>query len=189
MANRAKSGRSSNVKDMSDGRLENVSLRTGQAIYTAIGVRISDQGDVYVNYLGDEHKRHTSHHASGQRHHKVGKRYVMWTGGPSAVWQPMKTIDAKPAAILERTKVAVWGWQISCIPAVLPSCRQDCGFVVDTSGFAVTSTIGLKVSIVNGDTSVRSDILGFPVVARHRFSHVSITVEIEAFVVDEQDDD
>jgi len=175
------------INDMNKGRLEKVCLKTAQELCAGISVRISDQGDVYVNYLGDEHERHTSHHASGELHHKVGKRYVKWTGGLSGAWEPMKTTNAQPATISERTEVAAWGWQIFRIPAVLPRCDQDCGFIVGTAGFPVASTIGLQVSIVNDDISVRSDILGFPVVARYRFAHAAITVEIEAFLVDEQD--
>ena len=40
-----------------------------------------------------------------------------WTGGPAATWEPMKSMGAKPAAISERTQVAVWGWKIGRIPA------------------------------------------------------------------------
>jgi hypothetical protein len=71
-------------------------------------------------------------------------------------------------------------------PSVLPAGQEDGGMVIDASPFPASSTLGLEVSIVNGDTSQRTEILGFPVVQRHCVSNGAIVVEIEAFVVEEE---
>lgn len=171
---------------MSIVKLENVSLLFQGRQWLAISVAISDQNDVYVNYLGNEQKIHTSHHASGQQHHKVGRRYVTWTADSSGSWEPMKMTKPMPVEVFERKSLAVWGWNIARIPEVLTPCQTDCGFIVNAMPFPNSFTLGLETSIINGDLSQRADILGFPVVQRQRVSNGVIVVEIEAFVVDEE---
>lgn len=165
---------------------ERVSIHFQSQQWLAISVAISDTNDVYVNYLGD---MHTSRHASGQHHQKIGKRYVTWTGGPTGYWQPMKECKVRPRDVLQRESVAVWGWTIGRIPSVLPSCRDVCGMAVDATAFPDSWTLGIEVSIVNGDPDQRTEILGFPVVQRHRICNGIIVVEIEAFVIDESPGD
>jgi hypothetical protein len=167
--------------------LERVSIQFQHQQWLAISIAISDANDVYVNYLGDEKKRHTSRHASGQHHQKIGKRYVTWTDRPTGHWEPMKECKVTPTEVSQRESVAVWGWTIGRIPSVLRPCQEACGVVIDASAFPDSWTLGLEVSILNTDPHQRTEILGFPVVQRHRVSNGAIVVEIEAFVIDEND--
>jgi hypothetical protein len=166
--------------------LERVAIQFQHQLWLGISVAIGDAGDVYVNYLGDGQEMHTSHHASGQHHQKIGKRYVTWTGGPTRHWEPMKSAKIKPTQVSERESVAVWGWVIARIPSVLPPVTDACGMVVNAALFRDSWTLGLEVSIVSRDSNQRTEILGYPVVQRHRVSNGLIIVEIEAFVIDEE---
>ena len=62
----------------------------------AFDVRISGH-DVYVIYSDcSVRAAHSSYHASGQYHIKIGKRYVQPDGGPTATMEPMKLFRTPP---------------------------------------------------------------------------------------------
>jgi len=76
--------------------------------------------DVYVIYSDcSVRDAHSSYHASGQYHIKIGKRYVQWNGRPTATMEPMKLFRTPPGLITGR--VACWtvGWEICRLDAVL----------------------------------------------------------------------
>jgi hypothetical protein len=104
--------------------LERVSIRFQQQLWSGISIAISPASDVYVNYLGDDRKMHTSYHPSGQHHHKLGNSYVEWNAGPTAHWQPMKEPKTKPTEVFERESVAVWGWTIASIRVFCQQVRR-----------------------------------------------------------------
>jgi len=167
--------------------LESVSFQLNNQYRLAISVRITDKNDVYVNYLGDTAQRHTSYHASGQRHQKKRKQYIQWNAVSPAQWKPMKDAKGKPIAIFGREHVAVWGWEIQKIPEVLPLVQVQREMNIDISplSHSAQNIVPLEVSILGGDAQERHDIYGFPIVLKHRLSNGQIFVEIEAFWIDE----
>ena len=167
--------------------LESVTFQIKNQYWAAITVRLTDQHDVYVNYLGDKAQMHTSHHASGQKHQKRGKGYIQWKDDSlTAQWKPMKELREKPTAILLREHVAVWGWEINKIPAVLPAVhgKKEMNIDISTLSHSAEAVLGLEISILGDDAQERSEIYGFPVVQKHRMSNGRIVAEIEAFFLE-----
>ena len=76
-----------------------VAIRTPSGnLVKAFDVRISGH-DVYVIYSDcSVRDAHSSYHASGQYHIKIGKRYVQWDGGPTATMEPMKLFSHSSGA-------------------------------------------------------------------------------------------
>jgi hypothetical protein len=139
--------------------------------------------NVYVNYNPNE--RHTSYHASGQHHVKKGRDYVKWTGGASGTWEPMVQCNPKPSDVHDRQWVSTIGWEIKDIPSVLPVVDMAGDFSIDATHLPGSSILAFEVSIVGPRARDRAEIVGFPVLQRHRIPG-SAAVEIEAFLLSEE---
>jgi hypothetical protein len=134
----------------------------------------------YFDRAGNE-AGHSSYHVSGQTHFKKHGKYIYWTDGPSGKWVPMKQMKEKPAQVVDREDASVIGWEVRFLATVLPEIPVDKVFNV-RSGFDI---VGFKTTIVGPKASSRNSILGFPVLARHRFSN-GVDVEVEMFGINAQ---
>jgi hypothetical protein len=111
---------------------------------------------------------------------------VQWTNYQVGDWKPMKRSESQPTAVRARHCVATWGWEVQKISDSLPAAEDDNEMLVDVSQLPASAIIGLEVSVVGDDAHERADILGFPVVQRQRSSNGTVTVEIEAFVIQDE---
>lgn len=138
--------------------------------------------DVYVNYC-DSHTpaAHGSYHASGQQHTKIGRDYVKWDAGPSGNFEPMKFFRTPTRHVLERSRCWVIGWEVPKLDSTLPK-LVSADVVIPAHKLQSSGILGLEVSVVGKQAQLRSDILGFPIIAHHQFGS-GTRVEIEAFTV------
>ncbi|PYX72610.1 MAG: hypothetical protein DMG72_14430 [Acidobacteria bacterium] len=165
-----------------------VAIRTPSGnLVKAFDVRISGH-DVYVIYSDcSVRDAHSSYHASGQYHIKIGKRYVQWDGGPTATMEPMKLFRTPPGLITGR--VACWtvGWEICRLDAVLPR-LDSADMIVDTQSLSPHLILGFEVTVVGDEAKKRETIVGFPIIASHQFGN-SVCTEIDAFVLTEEENE
>jgi len=152
-------------------------LASGQH-WLAFDVNV-EGSNVYLNYLNGQH---TSYHSSGQHHQKTGKNYVLWTGGISGKWEPLRKLKQGPTKIHGREKVAGIGWVISKISTDLPAADKAGDFNIDIAPFLDSAILAFEISVVGSAASDRNEIVGFPVLQRHRMPG-QVEVEIEAFLI------
>ncbi len=151
----------------------------------AFDVRIVGE-DIYVNYSDcSTPEAHSSYHASGQYHTKVGGQFIKWTGGLSGDMEPMKLYRTPPGSVTGRSGCWTVGWETRKLDAVLPSLSSDPDMLVDARTLDGTESIlAFEVSVVGYQARARDNIVGFRVIDSHRFGK-PVQVEIEAFVLDE----
>jgi hypothetical protein len=159
-----------------------ISLKIGAFEYDAIDVNIVGH-DVYVNYKGPNAGAHTSYHASGQEHVKIGRQYVTVNGGCPPVKKLVRQ-RPPPSAVDTRESPSPIGWTKSQIRS-LPVRSTPAHATIDVSNFAEDHIIGLLVSVIGPAEPQRDKIDDLcPVIGCFRFSE-KLTVEIEAFLVEE----
>lgn len=141
--------------------------------------------DVNVNY-SDSHTpaTHGSYHASGQKHTKIGREYVKWDVGPGGKFVPMILRRTPTRQVLDRSRCWVVGWNVPDLDNDLLPKLVSADIVIPAQRLQANETLGLEVSIIGSRAKSRSEILGFPIIARHQFGSAT-RVEIEAFVVSE----
>jgi len=163
-----------------------VGVRTlsGQLV-KAFDVRIATE-DIYVNYSDcSTPEAHSSYHASGQHHTKVGGQFIEWTGGPTGDMEPMKLYRTRPGLVTARTGCWTVGWETRKLDVILPSLSSHADMLVDAPLLDETASIlAFEVSVVGNDARKRTDIVGFRIIGSHRFGR-AVQVEIDAFVLDE----
>ena len=126
-----------------------VGIRTlsGQLV-KAFDVRIANE-DIYVNYSDcSTPEAHSSYHASGQHHTKVGGRFVEWTGGPTGDMEPMKLCRTPPGLVTARAGCWTVGWEIRKLDVILPSLSSHADMLVDAPPLDdAESILALEVSV------------------------------------------
>ncbi len=138
--------------------------------------------DVYVNYSDSRTPAaHGSYHASGQKHTKIGREYVKWDAGPSGNLEPMKLFRTPTRHVIDRSRCWTIGWEVTKLDCTLRRV-VSADVVIPAQKLGPNEIIGLEVSVVGKHAQLRSDIVGFPIIARHQFGS-GTRVEIEAFVV------
>jgi hypothetical protein len=142
--------------------------------------------DIYVNYSDcSTPEAHSSYHASGQYHTKVGGKFVEWTGGPTGHMEPMKLYRTPPGLVTGRSGCWTVGWETRRLDAILPSLCSHADMLVDARPLdGIDSILAFKVSVVGYEAGKQSNIVGFRIIQSHRFGKV-VQVEIDAFVLDE----
>ena len=162
-----------------------VAIRHGGQERLALKVRVKGS-NVYINYFAPDGTKqaHTSYHASGQEHIKKGRDYVYWSDDPAGEWRPLKVFKQPPGAVADREECSTIGWGIGSLPSRLPVATGPVEMVVDASALPASSILALVVSVIGAGATERPDVLGFPVVQRHRVSN-GVVLEIEAILLDE----
>lgn len=163
-----------------------VGIRTlSGRLVRAFDVRIIAE-DIYVNYSDcGTPEAHSSYHASGQRHTKVGGRFIEWTGGPTGDMEPMKLYRTPPGLVAGRSGCWTVGWETRRLDEILPSLSSHADMLVDTRPLDGTESIlAFEVSVVGYEAGKRDNIVGFRVINSYRFGK-AVQVEIDAFVLDE----
>jgi len=155
----------------------------GGALVKAFDVCIKDGTDIYVNYSDSSTpEAHVSYHASGELHFKIDGRYVEWDGGQKGEMEPMRLARVQPRKVEGRGEFCPIGWEVSKLARVLPALDSTPDMLVDAQELTGDSVLAFQVSAVGDDAKSRKSIVGFPVVATHRFG-VELGAEIEAFVL------
>jgi len=155
----------------------------GGTLVKAFEVCIKGGADIYVNYADSSTpEAHVSYHASGELHFKIGGHYVKWDGGPKGEMEPMRLARVQPRKVEGRGEVCPIGWEVSKLACVLPALESTPDMLVDAQELAGDSVLAFQVSAVGDEAESRKSIVGFPVVATHRFG-AKLGAEIEAFVL------
>jgi hypothetical protein len=155
----------------------------GGTLVKAFDVCIKGGTDIYVNYSDSSTpEAHVSYHASGELHFKIAGRYVEWDGGPKGEMEPMRLARAQPRKVEARGEFCPIGWEVSKLSWVLPALDSTPDMLVDAQELTGDSVLAFQVSAVGDEAENRKSILGFPIVATHRFG-VKLGAEIEAFVL------
>jgi hypothetical protein len=150
----------------------------------AFDIRIVGE-DVYVNYSDcSTPEAHSSYHASGQLHTKKSKRYIEWDGGLSGHMEPMKLMRTPPGLVTGRSGCWTVGWEIHKLDQVLPLLTGPADMVVDAKTLNGELVLGLEVSVIGDEAKTRESIVGYPIIASHRFGE-SLRVEVDAFLLEE----
>jgi len=159
-----------------------VGVQLVSSVVKALRVAASDKGDVYVNYsMVGLPEAHASYHASGQQHIKKGGKYVEWNGGPTGLYEPMKIFRAEPESVVTRQDCgSTIGWEVSKLSSVLPVLSEPADMLVDARPLRGDSILAFEVHVVGDRARPRGSVVGFPVIASHRFSN-AVQVEINAF--------
>jgi hypothetical protein len=163
-----------------------VGIRTlSGRLVKAFDVRIIAE-DIYVNYSDcSTPEAHSSYHASGQRHTKVGGQFIEWTGGPTGDMEPMKLYRTPPGLVAGRSGCWTVGWETRKLDAILPNLSSRADMLVDAPPLDGTESIlAFEVCVVGNEAKRRNNIVGFRIIKSHRFGN-TVQVEIDAFVVDE----
>jgi len=124
---------------------------------------------------------HGSYHASGQQHTKIGRKYVDWTGEPTGDMEPTKIFREPTGMVSGRNDFWTIGWEVSKLGTILPP-LDNADMVVDARALRGDIILGLKVSVVASGTKDKASIVGYPVIASHRFGK-SLCAEVLAFTV------
>jgi hypothetical protein len=159
-----------------------VAIRTqsGQ-IVKAFDVCIRGE-EVYTNYSDcSTPEAHASYHKSGQYHIKKGKKYIEWTGGLTGQMEPMKIFKLPPEKVRGRSQCWSVGWDVSHLDVVLPRLTGTPDMIVDAQDIE-SAILAFNAFIVGPEAKKQSSIVGYPVIASHRFGS-PVEVEICAFVV------
>lgn len=151
----------------------------------AFDVRIIAE-DIYVNYSDcSTPEAHSSYHASGQRHTKVGRRFVEWTGGLTGDMEPMKLYRPPPGLVAGRSGCWRGGWETRTLDEILPSLSSHADMLVDARPLdSIESILAFEVSVVGYEARKRNNVFGFRIIDSRRFGR-AVQVEIDAFVLDE----
>jgi hypothetical protein len=158
----------------------------GGTIVKAFDVCIKGGTDIYVNYSDSSTpEAHVSYHASGELHFKIGGRYVTWDGGPKGEMEPIRLARTQPRNVKARGEFYPIGWEVSKLASVLPALDSTPDMLVDAQELTGDSVLAFQVSAVGNEAKGRKSIVGFPVVATHRFG-TKPGAEIEAFVLSEE---
>jgi len=166
-----------------------VALRVGSRTFNALKVCIEGE-DAYVNDLrrdGLPQNVHTSYHASGQRHLKIGHDcYPIYRIEASGERVPLKSFKPRPASVQGRENICCITWGIEDgLAEVLPlaDCVPD--FLVDTTPIVgPLPSLAIGVDVVGKEAISLKDVGGYPILASFRLVG-DITVELAAFRVAE----
>ncbi len=145
--------------------------------------------DVYTNYSDSSTpEAHTSYHKSGQYHMKKGKRYIEWDGGPTGQMEPMKLNRTPPGSVLDRVRFWTVGWEVPNLNVVLPALNGNADMTVDAMHLEPGAILAFEASVIGQKCKEQTNVVGYPIIASHRFGN-TVLVEICSFVVrDEQED-
>jgi hypothetical protein len=117
-----------------------VGVRLGSSVVVRpFGVRISDAGDVELNYSMASVPAHVSYRSSGQRHAKKGGKYA-----PDGMTQTMP-----PEYVLTRKACQdSIAWKIAELRTALPTLTGIADMVVDARGLSQSALLLLKIWVV-----------------------------------------
>lgn len=155
-------------------------VQRGQEIRAAFEVCIKNE-NVYVNYFDPDGNKgaHKSYHASGQQHIKENGHYAEW-GGFSGSWEPMKWFTERPQDVVGRQDVSFCFLRWNLLPTMLAD------KIFEAPEETEFPEVGFKTTLVGPDARDRKDILGFPVLGRHRISSNDLSVEVEMFGINSE---
>src|SRR5579864_669372 len=143
--------------------------------------------DSYVNYCDSTTpEAHGSYHASGQKHIKIGGKYVYWNGGPTGEWEPMKQRLPRPSEVEGRAEWFVIGWQVSTLDHALTPLQGTPAMIVDAQDLNPDGGLVFTVSVVGDAARKRTEILGFPLVDVQEFGTGPRVEVAVCLVADEQ---
>jgi hypothetical protein len=166
-----------------------VAFRLGSRTLNALKVCIEGE-DVYVNDLrrdGVPQNVHTSYHASGQRHMKIGHDcYPIYRVEGSGERIPLKSFKPRPASVRGRENICCITWRIEDgLAELLPLADFVPDFLVDTTPLAgPLASLAIDLSVVVSVAVSRKDVGGYPILASFHLVG-DITVELAAFCVAE----
>jgi hypothetical protein len=162
-----------------------VAIRTPSArILKAFDVGI-DGENVYANYSSHQTREaHSSYHASGWQHTKVGGQKPEWDGGLTGRMEPMRFLRMRPGLVTTRSEYYRIGWPIGELDATLFPLVETAHMLVDTQDHGANVILGFVASVFGPRARERSHIVGFPIIASQIFGS-STRVEVTAFVLTE----
>ncbi len=160
-----------------------VAIRTlSLSLVKAFDVRICGE-DVYTNYSDcSTPEAHSSYHKSGQYHLKKNKQYITWNGGPTGQMEPMKLYRTPPGSVQDRVRFWTVGWEVPKLDSVLPVLSGSADMIVDATSLGADSILAFEASVIGTRAKQQTSIVGYPIIASHRFGH-PVLVEICSFVV------
>ena len=165
-----------------------VAIRTPIGIVKAFDICIRGE-DVYTNYSDTiTPEAHASYHKSGQYHFKKGKRYIEWDGGPTGEMEPMRVNKIPPGRVRGRIRFWTGGWEVPNLSSELPPLDGDADLIVDATHLDADSILAFEAYVIGQEATALSNIVGYPIIAWHRFG-TSPLVEICSFVVRGEPDD
>lgn len=144
-------------------------------VVKAFKVCIAQGGDVYVNYaMTGVPEAHTSYHASGQKHSKIGRKCMadgeLFTPPP----RPTRNVITRSAC---QDPIA---WRVADLPKVLPSMTRTADITVDARCLSENALLLFKISVVGNWARECRIRAGFRKIKTHHFGS-RVRVEIEAF--------
>jgi hypothetical protein len=163
-----------------------VGIRTPTKIVKAFDICVKGH-DVYANYTDcSTPEAHSSYHASGQCHMKVGKQYVQWDGGPTGGMEPMKLFRTRPALVCGRSVCWTVGWEVGRLDSVLPELKENADMLVSACDLDPSLVLGFEASVIGDDAKPKTSIVGYPIVASQQFGNGLLRCEVHAFVLSEE---
>jgi hypothetical protein len=134
--------------------------------------------NLYLNYSDSNTcEAHCSYHASGQKHTKIGGRYVEWTGGPSQKMERMILSVTPPRKVRDRL-----GWPIGELDQILPALNRKADMIVLTRELDPSFILGFRIDVIGPYAKQLHYIVGYPILDTQQFSANGLRAEINAFL-------